>query len=575
MLRSFASLLKILPATAFLVVALAAQVFAAQPALVYVLDSSNSMWAQINGEHKIVTIRNGLNSSFGRLAGRINAGLVSFGHTQASVCSDIQTMIPVSTIDQAAFSQIVDGINPKGATPIAAALRQAVGEARDPASSGAIDVVLVFDGPDNCTGNPCAVAAELKQQNPDLRIHPIAFNETIGAEHENLSCLATTTGGNFYRATNNQEFEAALVAIEAVVFGGTPAPVATDFSPAAPHVATANPMIDTTAPAPMPALPTLRANPPVESVAEVASEADETITGSLTDVPASASLLSAGETIVTNAIPTNEVLARLEQQITKEDEPAQTGILRVSATLTTESAALQNGLVWRVFSSIPDEQGNFKVVARNEEGSPLFQLLAGDYILHVAYGRANATREITLTGGTLDEVIVLNAGGLRLSSRLAGDQPLIADLARHTVYSSEQDEFGQRKLVMPSAPEGLIIRLNAGTYHIVSQYGDANAVVRADVQIQAGKLTDAEISHSAARITLKLVTDEGGEALAGTSWSILDEDGNIVAESVGAFPSYLLAAGNYTVLARNDGQSFNRNFSVIPGQDFEVEVLTR
>ncbi len=575
MLRSFVSSLKILPATAFLVVALTAQVFAAQPALVYVLDSSNSMWAQINGEHKIVTIRNGFNSSFGRLSGRINAGLVSFGHTQASVCSDIQTMIPVSNIDQAAFSQIVASINPKGATPIAAALQQAVGEAHDPGAARAIDVILVFDGPDNCSGNPCAVAAELKQQNHGLRIHPIAFNETIGADHENLSCLATATGGNFYRATNNQEFEAALIAIETIALGGTPAPAAMASGPAPQRLATANPMIDTTTPAFTPALPTLREDPLVANVASVENEADETTTGSLTDAPASSTMMLSGETIITDAIPTNEVVARLEQQIASEEQPTQTGILRVSATLTAESPALQNGLVWRVFSSTPDELGNFKVVSRKEEGNPLFQLLAGDYILHVAYGRANATREITLTEGMLDEVIILNAGGLRLSSRLANDQPLQVTLARHSVYSSEQDEFGQRKLIMPAAPEGLILRLNAGTYHIISQYGDANAIVRADVQIQAGKLTDAEISHSAAQITLKLVTDEGGEALAGTSWSILDEDGNIVAESVGAFPRYLLAAGNYTVLARNDGQSFNRNFSVIPGQDFEVEVLTR
>ncbi len=588
MLRTIGSLLVFCHILAIFTLAQSGAAFAAQSALVYVLDSSNSMWAQINGEHKVVSIRNSLASSFQRLAGRVEAGVVSFGHGQAGLCSDIQTIIPVGAINPAEFNAAVSQLNPKGATPIAAALRQAVDAARDTNSHGTMDLVLVFDGRDNCSGNPCAVAAELKQENPGLRIHAIAFNETIGAEHENLACLASVTGGQFYRATNNAEFEAAIVGIESFAFGGAPTEpvaVATPQPPPNPalQIATTNPLIGTTE-TPAAPLPTLRVRAP---------EADPGTTGSVTDDQATDSAAtesvtapappsevtslppSLSEVTISNAVPSSEIVSQLQAQISGEAQPVITGILRLSASLTPESPPLRDGLVWRIFSSTPDEQGNFKVVARQDEGSPAFQLEADDYILHVAYGRANATREITVTGGTLDEVVVLDAGGLRLSSRLANNEPLQVNQARHSVYSSEQDEFGQRKLIMPSAPEGLIIRLNAGTYHVVSQYGDANAVVRADVQVQAGKLTEASISHSAARITLKLVTDEGGEALAGTAWSVLDETGNIVAESVGAFPSYLLAAGNYTVLARNNGESFNRNFSVEPGRNSEVEVLMR
>ncbi len=591
MLRAIGSLLVFCHVVAIFTLAQAGAAFAAQSALVYVLDSSNSMWAQINGEHKVVTVRNALATSFQRLAGRMDAGVVSFGHRQAGLCSDIQTVVPVGAINPAEFSATVSGLNPKGATPIAAALKQAVDAARDPASQRAMDVVLVFDGRDNCSGNPCAVAAELKQQNPGLRIHAIAFDETIRAEHENLACLASVTGGQFYRATNGTEFETAIAGIEAFALGGAPAEpvVVADATPQPPPnpavlVAVTNPLIGTVeAPAPpLPDLPTLRG--PAPEPETTGSLADGQVTGdaateTVAEPPASSPVAPSPQSLsgitISNAVPSGEIISRLQEQISGETQPATFGILRLSATLTPDSPPLRNGLVWRVFSSTPDEQGNFKVVAREDQGAPTFQLETGEYILHVAYGRANATREISLTAGTLDEVIVLNAGGLRLSSRLANDEPLQANKARHTVYSSEQDEFGQRKLIMPSAPEDLIIRLNAGTYYVVSQYGDANAVVRADVQVQAGKLTEATISHSAARITLKLVTNEGGEALAGTAWSVLDETGNIVAESVGAFPSYLLAAGNYTVLARNNGESFNRNFSVEPGQNSEVEVLMR
>ncbi len=70
------------------------------------------------------------------------------------------------------------------------------------------------------------------------------------------------------------------------------------------------------------------------------------------------------------------------------------------------------------------------------------------------------------------------------------------------------------------AKPNVIIRLNAGIYHIVSTYGDANAKVEADVNVEAGKLTEATVSHSAARVTFKLVTRIGGEALPDTQWTV-------------------------------------------------------
>ena len=44
-------------------------------------------------------------------------------------------------------------------------------------------------------------------------------------------------------------------------------------------------------------------------------------------------------------------------------------------------------------------------------------------------------------------------------------------------------------------------------------------------------------------------------------------------ESVGAFPRFVLAAGDYSVIARQDGRTFNRDFSVEPGIDGDIEVV--
>ena len=42
-------------------------------------------------------------------------------------------------------------------------------------------------------------------------------------------------------------------------------------------------------------------------------------------------------------------------------------------------------------------------------------------------------------------------------------------------------------VIVGSALAGTILRLSAGTYSIVSRYGDANAIVRAEIVVTAGK----------------------------------------------------------------------------------------
>jgi hypothetical protein len=112
-----------------------------------------------------------------------------------------------------------------------------------------------------------------------------------------------------------------------------------------------------------------------------------------------------------------------------------------------------------------------------------------------------------------------------------------------------------------------------GTYHIVSNYGDANSTVRSDIRVQVGKLTDTTVNHRAAIITLKLVNERGGEARANTQWSVLTPGGDVIKESIGAFPRVILAEGEYRAIARNDNKTFEGAFRVVNGVDGEVEVI--
>jgi hypothetical protein len=149
------------------------------------------------------------------------------------------------------------------------------------------------------------------------------------------------------------------------------------------------------------------------------------------------------------------------------------------------------------------------------------------------------------------------------------------DQLSFSIYSSEVRDDGERGLVMADVSPNTVVRLNAGTYHVVSEYGDVNAVIRADIQIEAGKLTEATIQHRAAQITFKLVSDAGGEAIADTAWSILTAAGDSVGESVSAFPTMVLAEGEYSAVARNKDKIYQRDFKVEAGKNTDVEVLMK
>ncbi len=122
---------------------------------------------------------------------------------------------------------------------------------------------------------------------------------------------------------------------------------------------------------------------------------------------------------------------------------------------------------------------------------------------------------------------------------------------------------------------GEIVRLPEGTYHVVSSYGDSNAIQRADLRVENGKVTDATMNHRAATVTLKLVAAPGSEAFAGTAFSVLTPGGDTIREAIGAFPSVTLAEGDYVLIARHDGQVFTREFKVESGMDRDIEVVAK
>jgi hypothetical protein len=248
--------------------------------------------------------------------------------------------------------------------------------------------------------------------------------------------------------------------------------------------------------------------------------------------------------------------------------------LTVSARFGRDPPTIPGALHWRVYADKPDANGVFRVIKEDRTASPTFVLPPGGYVVDVSFGLANVAKRVQLRSDTVKEIFEIPAGGARFEGRV-GDSRIPPGQISFDVYPGSQFEPGDKRPLARDVATAELVLLPEGTYHVVSNYGDGNAVMRSDIRVQAGKLIEVTINHRAAVITLKLVADRGGEALANTAWSVLTPGGDVIKESIGAFPRVILAEGEYVAIARNEGKVFTREFKVEPGFDREIEVLAK
>jgi hypothetical protein len=251
--------------------------------------------------------------------------------------------------------------------------------------------------------------------------------------------------------------------------------------------------------------------------------------------------------------------------------PMGQGQLALSAIFAAGNQPVRSGVVWRILSEKPEGP---QVVVRSNEAAPVLTLEAGSYVVHAAYGYASAMRRVTVQPGrATTERLPISAGALKLGGTV-GDQPIPAARIAFSIYVPLPGNSEGRLVAQNLKPTDLV-RLPEGTYHVVSTYGDANAIQRADIKVESAKVTEATLHHRAARVTLKLVAQAGGEAFAGTAFSVLTPGGDVIREAIGAFPQVILAEGEYVLIARQDGQVFSRDFKVEAGLDRDIEVLAK
>ena len=182
-------------------------VASSNPKAVIIFDASGSMWGQINGISKIEIARDVLKNVIKDWNPSVELGVTAYGHRSKGDCSDIETIIQVGKVDKNRVISTVMKIQPKGKTPISRSLKKVANEIRYTEEKATI--ILISDGKETCDSDPCGTAKELEKEGIDFVTHVIGFNVDKRTD-EQLECIASVTGGEYFSAKNAQALNEAM-----------------------------------------------------------------------------------------------------------------------------------------------------------------------------------------------------------------------------------------------------------------------------------------------------------------------------------------------------------------------------
>jgi len=597
------------------------------PQLIIVLDSSSSMEDELDSELKYKLVRRAMNKALPLYEGKLQAGLLVFGSKQKNSCTDITHPMGPTRYFSKSLPLAVQSQKPLGKSPIGTTLVKAANMTN--ALANRSDILLIADGSDNCRVNVCAVAKALAQRSPETRIHLIGLGRS--GTIKRLDCITQATNGLFFAIRNQREMVIALKKVmQAVMVKNPPAranlisrTIAMLMGPPPPPtkrppykiaryqkpptvqapINTGALKISATKPAaPKMAKPLTREKRRLKKKLPLKKRATLQTTAALTEKPRLPPKTARQAAPLkwqsfSNKVPPplmaqpSPKQARKERKRTKPIRLAQnlpqkqlgspqnnttqnTSFVQLAALITEEGKEIENGLVWRIYNAEKSTDGRYKLVKSLEAPHFSGTLPLGVYLVNLSWGRSHLTEKLALLSSKpVIHKFVLNAGGLRLGARHMNGSPLPTQKVIYRIYSDERDQFGRRRLVVDHARPGKTIRLNAGIYHVSSLYGSTNGLIESDITIEAGKLTQATINHTASKVTFKLVNKPGGEALAGAIWRIETPDGELIKETAGALPTLILAAGDYAINARYSGRAFARKVTIEPGAPVHVEIV--
>ena len=206
MRRRFRQIAALLAAIVGMAAATGALAESPAPTVMLFVDSSGSMWARLDPEHraKIDIVRDKLTSLL-EMPSSAKIGLVAIGHRRRGDCSDVE-LIARPGDERGGIIHRISKLNPIGMGPITAGLKAAVEALGDTRPA---QIVMVGDAADNCHQDPCQFASELAKTSPGITIQVIEIGVSA-ADRDRVACIAEATGGHYYDITDSDGLKAAL-----------------------------------------------------------------------------------------------------------------------------------------------------------------------------------------------------------------------------------------------------------------------------------------------------------------------------------------------------------------------------
>lgn len=168
-----------------------------------VFDASGSMGVEHRGRLKIETARAAVTEVLPDITGIRQTGLVTYAG-----CSRVELRVsPARNTDQIIIAALA-ATPARGSTPLAHAVARAHATLAQSKESGVI--VLVTDGLESCSGNPCRLAHRIAATTPEIRVHVIGFALTPDIARSHLKCLTDVTGGTYAHAHDQRALSKAL-----------------------------------------------------------------------------------------------------------------------------------------------------------------------------------------------------------------------------------------------------------------------------------------------------------------------------------------------------------------------------
>ncbi|WP_395744465.1 VWA domain-containing protein [Prosthecobacter sp.] len=505
--------------------AVAQQPAAASRAII-VFDASGSMYGEVPGGVKIDIAKKVVSDIVGSIDPAMELGLMAYGHRKKGDCEDIELLVPPQAGSAAAILKAVAGLEPKGKTPLTAAVIQAAKYLKFEEAKAS--VILVSDGVETCEKDPCMAAEELERLGIDFTCHVIGFDLKPG-ESSGLECLAKKTGGMYLAAKDAASLKSSLeVAMKQVA-----KPVTTLVVEA--KKSSGGAMLDGVA---------------FQVFADGGGEnAIATGTGGhwSTELPkAGKYTLSAkfgGKTLE------QTVTIKDGETVTKEVVFAETG-LKAVAYDKEGGVAFEKEVSWDLFGPA-DGEGNRPKVSFSYEAKPFLKVAPGKYLLTAVRGNATASVVVEVKEGPAQEVkVILGSGNLKLSAISAEGQPAIAKDVSWELFTPPDAE-GQRKKLGYSYEAQPKMTLPSGPCLVVAVYGNAKG--QREVEVKAGETQDIVVLLGSGKLKLAVVMEEGGTPVAkDVTWEVFgeaDAEGNRAkaAYSYEAQPTLALPAGKYQV----------------------------